>query len=135
MSNVIQLSDYRRSNDYENQFRSESGKEATALQRGRTLRHSLVPLEFGLAEPNREKCLELVNQFQLASACAHAESGCVDEPNHFISIEEAIWFNRQILSVDTLSEGEATARMDLIQSLENLCFTPLDDAWQLSRQA
>lgn len=90
------------------------------------MRDGLVPVEVALAEADPEACLEKLGDYGVGGVHVRSVSNYPHRELYFIGLREAIWVNRKILELEDISEEEVLQRMDLVQMMENLDFSLLD---------
>jgi len=121
MSKVVKLSDYRSSLDIES---------------SKAMCDGLVPIEFALGNRDREQCLNTIAEYRVNSVHVRQLN---DEPGtllYLIGVSEAIWINKKIIEQEGISEEELKQRIDLIQIMENMKFSIMDNLWEsISQQS
>jgi|GEM_PF-386766 len=91
---------------------------------------SLVPVEFAVAYPNRDTCLEKIQEYGIRNITAHQVTDQPQTVLHLIGVRDAIWLNKKILECEDLSDSETSQRIDLIQTLENANLGFMDGLWR-----
>lgn len=115
MSKIINMNEYRS---------NLSTESANAIRDG------LVPVEFALGSENREQCLNKISEYNLRSVhvrVVNDESGAL---LYLIGVSDAIWLNKKIIETEAISEDEVEERIDLIQTMENMKFSLMDNLWE-----
>jgi hypothetical protein len=121
MSKVVKLSDYRSSLDIES---------------SKAMCDGLVPIELALGNRDREQCLNTIAEYRMNLVHVRQLN---DEPGtllYLIGVSEAIWINKKIIEQEGISEEELKQRIDLIQIMENMKFSIMDNLWEsISQQS
>lgn len=115
MSNVVNMSDYRSN---------------LAAESANALRDGLVPVEFALGIKSREKCLSKISEYNVGSVHVRVVN---DEPGallYLIGVSDAIRLNKKIIETEDISDDEIKERIDLIQVMENMKFSLMDNLWE-----
>lgn len=108
-----------------NEYRSNLSTESA-----NAIRDGLVPVEFALGSENREQCLNKISEYNLRSVhvrVVNDESGAL---LYLIGVSDAIWLNKKIIETEEISEDEVEERIDLIQTMENMKFSLMDNLWE-----
>jgi len=114
---------------------SQAEKTSTALADSNELacarpdRDSLIPIELAVGSADRNYCLTRMAKYDV---CAIHIRMVKDDPDallYLMSVNDAIWLNKEILEESDISEQEVCRRIDLIQMLENVNGALMDSLW------
>lgn len=108
-----------------NAYRSNLAAESASA-----MRDGLVPVEFALGNKNREKCLNKISEYNIRSVHVRVVN---DEPGallYLIGVSDAIRLNKKIIEKEDISDDEIKERIDLIQIMENMKFSLMDNLWE-----
>jgi len=92
-------------------------------------RDSLIPIELAVGSKDRNYCLTRMAKYDV---CAIHIRMVKDDPEallYLMSVNDAIWLNKEMLEETDLSEAEVCQRIDLIQMLENVNGALMDSLW------
>lgn len=115
MGEVVKLSDYR-------------CQSAPLLDEEIT--DSLIPVEFGVGLPDRERCLQKIDEYGVRDIEVYRLSSEHDARLYLMGVKDAIWLNKKILEREAISDEEIARRIDLVQMLENANLSLLQAIWQ-----
>lgn len=107
------------------QFNNHQKDSGTAAQS----RDSFVPIEFAVGVNDRDACIARIAKYGMCAIHIRRIRDEQDALVYLVRISDAIWFNRQILEYEALTDQEILQRVDLIQMLENVDATIMDRIW------
>lgn len=90
---------------------------------------SLIPVELALGVEDEQACLETVARYGNCQVFPRLLSDGSGAVLYLIKVSDAIELNRQILESGELDAIEQACCMDLIQMLENVNESLLQEAW------
>ncbi|MEX2131795.1 MAG: hypothetical protein WD772_09930 [Pseudohongiellaceae bacterium] len=113
MGNIIRLCDYK-------------SRELTPT----TFEHNcLIPIEFGAGNGDFFRCMELIANFGNGAVQVRPVSDDTHELVYLMRVGDAIVLNKRLLEEDELTDQEIAERIDLIQMLENINASLLENIW------
>ena len=91
---------------------------------------SLIPVEFAVGLPDRERCLQKIDEYGVRDVQVYRLSSEQDAFLYLMGVRDAIWLNKKILEREAISDEEIAQRIDLIQMLENANLPLLQAIWR-----
>jgi hypothetical protein len=91
---------------------------------------SLIPIEFGIGESDRQKCISRMASYGSFAIQIRMINDRPEALLYLMRVSDAIWFNKQVLEKEELSERELVKRIDLIQMLENSNSSLMNCIWE-----